>query len=291
MSSDLTPADLAAYRWNNPEGVTVRLRAREPFAGPVPGHKLLIIAVDHPARAALRAGTDPMAMADRQELLSRTATALARPGVTGFLGTADMIEDLALMGALEGKLVIGSMNRGGLAGSAFEMDDRFTGYDAQGIVDSHLDGGKMLLRIDPDDPGSVATLEACAHAIDALASRGLWAMVEPFWSTRVDGKVVNQLDTESVIKSITVASGLGRTSARTVLKLPNVADMATVMASTTLPGLILGGEVPADADAAVAGWGTSLGLPNITGLVIGRSLLYPADGDVAAAVDKAVNLL
>ena len=32
------------------------------------------------------------------------------------------------MGALEDKVVIGSMNRGGLQGATFELDDRFTGY-------------------------------------------------------------------------------------------------------------------------------------------------------------------
>ncbi|SNS08914.1 hypothetical protein SAMN06265355_110324 [Actinomadura mexicana] len=32
-------------------------------------------------------------------------------------------------------------------------------------------------------------------------------------------------------------------------------------------------------------------LPTVRGLVVGRSLLYPPDGDVAAAVDAAVELL
>jgi hypothetical protein len=32
-------------------------------------------------------------------------------------------------------------------------------------------------------------------------------------------------------------------------------------------------------------------LPNVMGMVAGRSMLYPADGDVAAAVDTAVSLL
>ena len=36
-------------------------------------------------------------MASREEVLSRCVTALGRPGVNGFLGTADMIEDLALL--------------------------------------------------------------------------------------------------------------------------------------------------------------------------------------------------
>ena len=56
-----------------------------------------------------------------------------------------------------------------------------------------MNGGKMLCRIDLDDPGTVATMEACARAVDELASHGLIAMLEPFMSTRVDGKVRNDL--------------------------------------------------------------------------------------------------
>ena len=48
-----------------------------------------------------------------------------------------------------------------------------------------------MTRIDFDDAGTVATLEASAHAIDELAARGLIAMVEPFVSRRVDGRVRN----------------------------------------------------------------------------------------------------
>ena len=121
-----------------------------------------MIAADHPARGALRAGERPLAMADRADLLDRLVLALSRPGVNGVLGTPDVLEDLLLLGALDGKVVVGSMNRGGLAGTAFEMDDRFTGYDAAAIAAAGFEGGKMLTRIDPDDPATVATLEACA---------------------------------------------------------------------------------------------------------------------------------
>jgi hypothetical protein len=67
--------------------------------------------------------------------------------------------------------------------------------------------------------------------------------------------------------------------------------MERVMAATTLPSLILGGEVSADPDAAFAAWRQALALPTVLGLVVGRSLLYPPDDDVAAAVDTAVGLL
>jgi hypothetical protein len=66
--------------------------------------------------------------------------------------------------------------------------------------------------------------------------------------------------------------------------------MERVLASSTLPALLLGGEVK-DAEAAFASWGKALKQPTAQGLVVGRSLLYPAGGDVAGAVDKAVSLL
>jgi hypothetical protein len=256
-----------------------------------PDRKLFIIAADHPARGALRAGERAMAMADRMSLLERLATALSRPGVDGLLGTPDIVEDLLLMGALDDKLVIGSMNRGGLAGTVFEMDDRFTGYDAASIARMGFDGGKMLFRIDPADPLTVATMESCAKAVSELAGHGLMAMVEPFISHRRDGRVHNDLSTEAVIRSITVSAGLGNTSAYTWLKIPVVDDMEPVVAACTLPLLLLGGEVPADQDAAFERWHNALQLPSVQGLVIGRSLLYPADDDVAGSVDAAVKLL
>jgi hypothetical protein len=253
--------------------------------------RLLLVAADHSARGALRAGSDPMAIADRGRLLERLAVALSRPGVDGVLGTPDVLEDLLVMGALEDKIVAGSMNRGGLVGTAFEIDDRFTAYDAAAVERMGWQSGKMLLRIDPDDLATASTLEACARAISDLAERGLMAMVEPFISHRVDGRVRNDLTTEAVVRSATVAAGLGWTSAYTWLKLPVIDDMEPVLAATTLPVLLLGGEVAADQDAQFATWAKVLGNPQVRGMVVGRSLLYPPDGDVAAAVDAVVEMM
>jgi len=283
---------LIESRVQRPQGIAeAAARRRKPASYFGEHGKLMIIAADHPARGALRAGGDALAMANRAELLDRLCTALDRPGVNGVLGTPDILEDLLLLGVLDDKVVIGSMNRGGLAGTAFEIDDRFTAYDADSIATAGFAGGKMLLRIDPDDAGTVATLQACGRAVSDLAEHRLMAMVEPFISHRVDGRVRNELTAEAMIRAMTVAAGLGTTSAYTWLKVPVVQDMERVMAATTLPALILGGEVSADADAAYTQWSKALDLPTVQGLVIGRSLLYPPGGDVAGAVDRAVSLL
>jgi DhnA family fructose-bisphosphate aldolase class Ia len=152
-------------------------------------------------------------------------------------------------------------------------------------------GGKMLLRIDPDDPATARTLWSCAQAVDDLALHGLMAMVEPFLSTRVDGRVRNDLSRDAVVRASTIAAGLGDTSAYTWLKLPVVDDMTSVLDATTLPVLLLGGEVDPDPDAMFARWEKALAAPTVQGLVVGRSLLYPPGDDVAAAVDTAVGLL
>ncbi|WP_434092988.1 MULTISPECIES: Cgl0159 family (beta/alpha)8-fold protein [Streptomyces] len=290
-------AELVRTRVRHPEAIAeaAARRSRRELVGD--SGRLMVIAADHPARGALGVGKDPMAMADRADLLERLCLALSRPGVDGVLATADILDDLLLLGALEGKVVMGSMNRGGLAGAAFELDDRFTGYRPEDLHRLGFDAGKLLLRVDYDDPGSLTTLEATARAVDAMAERRLPVFVEPFLSRRQGGVLRNDLSADAVTRSIAIASGLGGTSAYTWLKVPvteNPDDMARVMETSTLPAVLLGGDIDAearDADAAYEKWRGALRLPTVQGLVAGRTLLYPADGDVAGAVDIAVGLL
>lgn len=253
--------------------------------------RLFIVAADHPARGAVAVGDDPTAMANRYELLERMALALSRPGVDGVLGTPDIIDDLAAMGLLDDKIVVGSMNRGGLRGASFELDDRYTAYDIDSMVRDRLDFAKTLIRVDLNDAGTAETLEATARAVDAAAAAGLPIMLEPFMSSRVDGKVVNDLTADAVILSTAIASGLGNSSAYTWMKLPVVPEMERVMEATTMPTLLLGGDNGGDPDETFASWEAALALPGVRGLTVGRTLLYPHDGDVAAAVDTAARLV
>jgi DhnA family fructose-bisphosphate aldolase class Ia len=129
------------------------------------------------------------------------------------------------------------------------------------------------------------------------------AMVEPFMSGRrrpqpgvtvagpVDNRVRNDLSPDAVITSVHIASGLGASSAYTWLKLPVVPDMARVMDATTLPTLLLGGDPEEAPEETYAAWRAALALPSVRGLVLGRTMLYPADDDVAQAVDTAASLV
>ncbi|HEU5241193.1 MAG TPA: deoxyribose-phosphate aldolase [Ornithinibacter sp.] len=287
----LSVGDLTEIRVREPGRIVSAwaTRERRPLVGG--DGRMLVVAADHPARGALGVRDRGAAMASRSDLLDRLATALDRPGVDGVLGTPDILDDLLLLGALEGKVAVGSMNRGGLQGASFELDDRFTAYTAAEIAARGLDGGKMLTRICLDDPGTVATLEGSANAISQLAERGLMAMIEPFLSVREGGRVVNQLDPDSTIRSIHIAQGLGASSAHTWLKLPVVDELDRVMDATTLPTLLLGGDPKGDPQETYASWGRALDIPAVRGLVVGRALLYPPDGDVGAAVDIAAELV
>lgn len=291
--SDARWESLLTARATDPEAVDRAYAARKR-----PGRLLsergtiFLVAADHPARGSLRSGPDAMAMADRRSLLARLVEALDHPDVDGVLGSPDVVEELLLLGALDGKVVIGSMNRGGLDGATWTMDDRFTGYDARSIADKGLEGGKMLLRIDDQDPSVAGTLEGCAQAVSELADRGLMAMVEPLpYHREEDGTLTLRKDVPALARAITIASALGTTSAHTWLKMPACDDPETVFNATTLPCVVLGGVPSPDPEQDLESWGGALKQPAVRGLVVGRALLYPPDGDVRGAVAAAASVL
>jgi hypothetical protein len=282
---------LSRIRLEDPRAVQRAADSRRRHPGLVYGQQNFVVAADHPARGALKVRSDPRAMADRRDLLDRLQIALANPRVDGVLASPDVLDDLLLLGALEGKLVFGSMNRGGLPGLVNEIDDRFTGHTAEALNRIGADGGKMLTRICFEDPNTTSVLESTAHAVDSLAALKLIAMVEPFISRITDRGIVNDLSADAVIQSVAIAQGLGGSSAHTWMKLPVVEDMERVMASTTLPTVLLGGDPSGSPDEVFATWEAALALPGVQGLTVGRTLLYPEDGDVAGAVATAASLL
>jgi DhnA family fructose-bisphosphate aldolase class Ia len=291
----LDRADYSALieaRIREPESLlrAVQQRKRRELVGP--DGNLLIVAVDHTARGMLFAGSDPLAVADRYTLLDRVMRALATPGVDGVMASADILEELAWLGALENVVAIGTMNRGGIFGARWELDDRLTAYDADHIAEYGLDGGKTLLRIEDTDPGVARTLEMVAAISTELADRKLMNMIEPLpYLIDENGRARLDSSTEKLIKVVAIASGLGSSSAYTWLKLPASPEMDKVAATTTMPILMLGGDPGANAAQTFAGWQAAMSEPNVRGLVAGRALVYPEDGDVEAAVSAAARIV
>jgi DhnA family fructose-bisphosphate aldolase class Ia len=268
----------------------LRDRPRRTLAGT--DGNLLILAADHTARGMIAVGSDPLAVADRYTLLDRLLRGLAVPGVDGVMASADILEELAWLGALDGRVAIGTINRGGLKGALWELDDRITAYDADHIASSGLDAGKLLLRIEFTDPGVARTIEMCGQVVTRLSDLGVACMVEPLPYLRDDqGHAYLDTRDEELIRAVAIASGLGSSSAYTWLKIPATPRIAEVAAATTMPILLLGGDPGERASEVVAGWELAMREPNVRGLIPGRALLYPHDGDVEGIVGTAAQIV
>ena len=270
---------------------------------PAPDGKLVILAADHPGRASLKIQDDPVAMADRHELLARILRVMSHPGIDGVMSTPDLIEDLLILGGLirerggqsplDERLLLGCMNRGGLPGSAWEMDDRFTGFTTRRMLVLGMDGGKFMVRIDPTDRGSLTTIEGCVRAINELAEASLLSFLEPLPVVRENGAYKVVRTARALIDAVSVASSWGASSLYTWIKLPTCPEFERVARATTLPLALLGGEAVGDPRPVLEDLqrGMAAGA-NVRGAMIGRNVLYPGADDpraVAAAVAAIVH--
>ena len=268
----------------------LRDRPRRTLAGT--DGNLLILAADHTARGMLAVAGDPLAVADRYTLLDNLMRGLSVPGVDGVMASADVLEELAWLGALDGRLAIGTITRGGIKGARWELDDRIMAYDPDHIASSGLDGGKLLLRIEFTDPGVARTIEMCGEVVTKLSDQGIACMVEPLPYLKDEaGRAFLDTRDEELIRVVAIASGLGSSSAYTWLKIPATPRMAEVAAATTMPILMLGGDPGERAPEVIAGWEQAMREPNVRGLIPGRALLYPHDGDVEGVVATAARIV
>ena len=265
--------------------------------------KLSILAADHPARRVTRVADDPLRMADRQDYLARTLRVLMCDAVDGVLATMDILEDLLIIhdlmrasggpAFLDGKLLIASLNRGGLLGSSWEIDDPMSGPTPATCAEWGLDGAKILLRICDDEPDSLKTLLATVRAITELNAFGLPTFLEslPVIKTEKGYSVIKTA--EELTRIVGAASALGDSSRYLWLKLPYCENYEMVARATTLPILLLGGESVGDAAPFLRELAAGLlAGPNVRGALVGRNVLYPGDEDplsIAEAVGGIIH--
>ena len=285
-------AALCEARIFEPASLPRALRERRRRALHGTDGNLMILAADHTARGMLAVGKDPLAVADRYTLLDNLLRGLSIPGVDGVMASADILEELAWLGALEGKVAVGTINRGGLKGALWELDDRITAYDPDHIASAGLDAGKLLLRIEFTDPGVARTIEMCGAVTTKLADQGIACMIEPLPYLKDEaGRAYLDTRDEELIRAVAIASGLGSSSAYTWLKIPATPRIAEVAAATTMPILLLGGDPGEGLPEVVAGWELAMREPNVRGLIPGRALLYPHDGDIEGIVATAARIV
>jgi DhnA family fructose-bisphosphate aldolase class Ia len=285
-------SQLCDVRVREPQRIAATYASRPRRADLTRDGVMFIVAADHTARSMVGLGNDPYAMADRRSMLDRLLTALENPRVDGVLASADIMDDLVLLGALDNRLAVGTMNRGGLAGATWGLDDRFTAYDTEHIVSNKLDAAKMLLRIHYEEAGTLQTLHDCSRAVQELADHRVLTMVEPIpYSTDANGQHVWDNDPEKLVRAVGVSAALSGSSAYNWLKIQATDDIERVARVTNQPLLLLGGAPGPDPDRTYALWEKGLAQPTVRGLVIGRALLYPNDGNVEAAVARAADLV
>ena len=307
--------EITEIRIHHPEVVEREARRRRKRARLTVDGKLALVAADHPGRGVIKIRDNQLAMGDRYQLIARVRRLLEDPNLDGILATSDLLEELLILnhlerrekggGFLDGRVLVGSMNRGGLSGTAFEMDDTFTGMRAERLAELRCDGGKMLYRLDPEDRASGHTIEACANAINSLRKHGLAAFVEALQVKHGTNGYQTVQDSAALIRHCGIAAALGDSSAHLWLKLPYCEDFGRVCRATTLPILMLGGPARESPIETLRDFAAGLSSsPRVRGAVIGRNLLFPLDRDPlpmcraltamihrGASFDEAVQLL
>jgi hypothetical protein len=214
----------------------------------------------------------------------------------------DVLEDLLILhnlildaggpALLDNRLLIASLNRGGLAGSSWEMDDPVTGPSPTTCVAMNLDGGKLLLRVCDEDPGSLRTMLYCARAITEMNALGLPTFLEPLPVVTNNGSYRVVKTAEALAKIVGVASALGDSSRYLWLKLPYCENYDVVARATTLPILLLGGESVGDATPFLREISTGLlAGPNVRGALVGRNVLFPGLDDPFLAAQAAGSII
>lgn len=266
--------------------------------------RLAILAADHPARRVTKSGNDPVLMGNRHGYLGRILRVLASPEFDGVMGTTDIIEDLLIVdqllvehgqgqGLLDQKVVIGCMNRGGLSGAEFEMDDRFTSFTAGSIYRLRLDGAKMMFRLDLKDTRSLDTIIACSEAITDLNRFSIPVFLEGFSVERTAEGYKTLKTADELIKTVSVATALGDSSRGIWLKIPYCEGFERVAKATSCPILMLGGESLGDPTGILQEFSKGMAAgQNVRGALVGRNVLYPGQEDplaVAEAVSKVVH--
>lgn len=266
--------------------------------------KLAILAADHPARRVTKSGNDPVLMGNRHGYLGRILRVLASPEFDGVMGTTDIIEDLLIVdqllvehgrghGLLDQKVVIGCMNRGGLSGAEFEMDDRFTSFTADSIHHLRLDGAKIMFRLDLKDSRSLDTIVACSEAITELNRLSIPVFLEGFSVERTAEGYKTLKTADELIKTVSVAIALGDSSRGIWLKIPYCDGFERVAKATTCPILMLGGESQGDPTGILQEFSKGLAAgQNVRGALVGRNVLYPGKEDplaVAGAISRVVH--
>jgi DhnA family fructose-bisphosphate aldolase class Ia len=267
--------------------------AKDTMRGPT-----LILAADHRARGVIT--IEPYSA-----YLGALRAALAH--CDGILASVQPLAHLA--GTLKDRQrTYLSLNRSGLAGTPFELDDRLVTTVARAVT-MRYSGIKHMTRIDRSDLRTSGALELLGKVLEETRLAGVEALIEAV--TWRDGGMAR--DTDSIAFAAVVAHDMGAP----LLKVPvpeaepgraRVEAVARIVSAVGVPVLFLGGPRPTGS-AASAGYVAAGGLEDsapirnavlsevrdvmtggAAGLAIGRSLyLDPDPREMARQVAEVVH--
>ena len=194
---------------------------------------MLILAADHRARGVITVEPYRAYLAALQAAL---------PHADGILASAQPLRDLARRGAVEPRhTTYLSINRTGLAGSTFELDDRLVASVETAAAEGWT-GIKHMVRIDRSDPLTAPALELLGRVLEDARAARIEALIEALpWG---DGRMRHDVD--AIVLAAVVAHDIGAP----LLKVPvpdaeagaaRVDAVARVVASVGVPVLFLGG--------------------------------------------------
>jgi DhnA family fructose-bisphosphate aldolase class Ia len=203
----------------------------------------LVLAADHRARGVVTV-----------ERYGDYVNALAQalPACDAILATAQPLADLTAAGHLTtAQRTYLSINRTGLANSAFELDDRLVASVSRAAADGWT-GVKHMTRIDMTDPNTSAALELLGQVLEQSQSAELEALIEPLvWR---DGAVAR--DTDAIVFAAVIAHDMGAPLLKVPVPLAEPGAerqraVARVVASVGVPVLFLGGPIGTAGRASV----------------------------------------
>lgn len=263
--------------------------------------RFAVLVADQPARQALAAGSDSLALGNRHSFLSRIVFALTAGGLDGVAATTDVIEELLIIchlleqrghpRILDGKLLIASMNPGGAAGSVWEIDSRFTSFVPQTVAALRLHGVRLTLRLAAAEARSADAVAACATAITELNALGLAVFLDATPVRKADGRWRTLREPADLVKLAGLASALGDSSLGLWLALPFCEGFAAVAAATTLPLLVSTGADVTEAGQCVEEVKAAVNSgPNVRGALLPASVLFlEGAADAVKAISRTVH--
>ena len=250
-----------------------------------PHKHLVFAAADHNARMINEYKGNPIGLSNRREYLTRLVRMLQSDSIDGIEATPDIIEDLIIINRirresgekdfLKGKMLVGTVNRGGLKNTVWEMDDMPACFTVDRIHKLNMDGVKFMIRLNPMDERTKYTVRYCADAINAAESYGLPIFIEALYVETTEKGFAMKTDSESLCKVVGVVGALGCTGANKWIEVPLNQEYHIPVGATTCPVLVVPDEVENEPEAVVKEYTKEIGIAgNVRGILLGRNVMY-----------------